>query len=530
LVFGVPERSDGSLLDTLVDYLARRQVLLVLDNCEHLVKVCAEVVEKLVRNCPGVCVLATSREPLRIEGEHAWRVPALAIPDLGSIVGPRELVQFSSAQLFVERAHAVQSDFVVTPRSAPVLAAICSRLEGLPLAIELAASWVRALGVEQILERLDDAFGLLVGGSRLAPSRQQTMRAALDWSYGLLAPLERIVFRRLAVFVGGWSLEATEEVCSDGGVAPREVLGLLTRLVDASLVQVDVRDGRARYRLLEPVRQYAHEQLGASGELDPLRRQHATWFEHFATRWETDANVGGPRRQDALAGLELERDNLRAALRWCLDQGDAPMGFRLARAHWTLWVVQGAWSEGRAWLIQLSALPDAAKDPAMRAVAQTIEGTLAWRQGSYARALELEREVLPILRQADEPWPLHAALADLGWIALYQGDYRAAQAHFDEELAVAREAGERVNEAIALNNQGWLALMQEDYSTAYARSEASLGVARAVGDAWAASVSLRISATVILRRGDLATRQEARRGVRSLESTDRREARPSVQP
>jgi predicted ATPase len=236
---------------------------------------------------------------------------------------------------------------------------------------------VRALGVEQILERLDNAFELLVGGSRTAPSRQQTMRATLDWSYGLLAPPEQIVFRRLAVFVGGWSLEAAEIVCSRGRVAPQDVLGLLTRLVDSSLVQVDQQDGWARYRLLEPVRQYAHERLVASGELDAVRLLHANWFQSFAEQLETDANVGGTRREAALAALELERDNLRAALRWSLDEGDTPMGFRLDRAHWHLWVVQGALSEGRAWLTQLAALPDAANDPIMWAVVQTIEATLA---------------------------------------------------------------------------------------------------------------------------------------------------------
>ena len=504
-VLGVRERSDRSLLDALVAFLARRQVLLVLDNCEHLVKACAELADTLLHGCPGVRLLATSREALHIPGERAWRVPSLAIPDPHSIVRHDELVRYSAAQLFVERAQAAQSNFGVTPRGAPVLAAICARLEGLPLAIELAAAWVRALGVEQILERLDDAFELLVGGSRLAPSRQQTMRATLDWSYGLLAPSEQIVFRRLAVFVGGWSLEAAEEVCSGSGVAPQDVLGLLTRLVDASLVQVDERDGRARYRLLEPVRQYAQARLGASGELDAVRYQHATCFQSFAERWETDANVGGPGRPAAHAALELERDNLRGALRWCLDQGDAPMGFGLGRAHWTLWVVQGALSEGRAWLSQLADLPDAAKAPAMRAVAQSIEATLAWRQGSYARAQELQREALPLLRQADDPWPLHAALVDSGLIAQHLGDYRAAQAHFDEALAVARAAGDRVHEAIALNNLGMLALVQEDYSTAYARSEASLATARAVGDAWAMSNSLHTLANVMLRQGDLAT-------------------------
>src|SRR5712692_2033504 len=188
----------------------------IVDNCEHLVKACAELADVFFHGCPSVRLLATSREPLHIAGERPWRVSSLAIPDPRSIASPDELVQFSSAQLFVERAQAVKSNFDVTPRSAPVLAAICARLEGLPLAIELAAACVRALGVEQILERLDDAFGLLVAGSRTAPSRQQTMRATLDWSYGLLAASEQIVFRRLAVFVGGWSLEAAEVVCSSG--------------------------------------------------------------------------------------------------------------------------------------------------------------------------------------------------------------------------------------------------------------------------------------------------------------------------
>jgi len=184
----VRERSDRSLLDALVAHLARRQVLLVLDNCEHFLRACAELADTLLRGCPGVHVLATSREALHIRGERAWRVPSLAIPDPRSVVRADELMQYSAAQLFVERAQAVRSNFGVTLRNAAVVAAICVRLEGLPLAIELAAAWVRALGVEQILERLDDAFGLLVGGSQLAPSRQQTMRATLDWSYGLLAP------------------------------------------------------------------------------------------------------------------------------------------------------------------------------------------------------------------------------------------------------------------------------------------------------------------------------------------------------
>src|SRR5262249_50588769 len=246
------------------------------------------------------------------------------------------------------------------PRTAGIVAAICAQLEGLPLALELAAAWVRALGVEQILERLDDTSGLLVGGSRSAPHRQQTMRATLDWSYGLLTEPERVIFYRLAVLAGGWSLEAAEVVCSGAEIGPQEeVLHLLTRLVDASLVQVDDLNGRARYRLLEPVRQYAHERLDASGDAEVIRRQHATFFASFAHQLETDANVGGPGHEAAHAALELEQDNLRAAMSWCLERGEAETGLGLVRAHWNLWVVRGQFTEGRAWATQIAALPDA---------------------------------------------------------------------------------------------------------------------------------------------------------------------------
>jgi len=333
-VLGVRGRPDRAVLDAVVAHLARRQALLVLDNCEHVVKVCAEVAYTLLQGCPGLRLLATSREPLHISGERAWRVPSLTLPDPASHVSVEQLVRYPAVELFVKRAVEVQADFVVSPANAPVVAAVSARLEGLPLAIELAAAWVRALGVEQILERLDNEFGLLVGGSRSAPNRQQTMRATLDWSYGLLGEPERLLFQRLAVFVGGWSLEAAEAICCGSGVALEEVLSLLTRLVDASLVQVEEHDRRARYRLLEPVRQYAREYLIAAHELDAMCRQHTDFFLSFAQRWGTDANLGGPDRQAALAALESEQDNLRAALRWCLERGEAEKGLSLGRAHW----------------------------------------------------------------------------------------------------------------------------------------------------------------------------------------------------
>jgi predicted ATPase/DNA-binding CsgD family transcriptional regulator len=505
---GVREQPKEVPSQTLVGWIGGRSLMLVLDNCEHLIDACAQLAAALLDACPNLRLLTTSREPLRISGERVWRVPSLGIPELRSVLLPDQVTQFPASQLFVQRARAVQSDFGITPRSAALVGAICARLEGLPLAIELAAAWVRVLGVDQILERLDDAFDLLVGGSRSAPSRQQTMRATMDWSYGLLTEAERVVFQRLAVFVGGWSLDAAENVCSDGRVERHDVLACLTRLVDASLVQVEEREERARYRLLEPIRQYAHMCLSASGELDATRRQHAASFLSYAQQWETDANFGGPGRQAGLTALEGELDNLRAALHWYLEQGDAEKGISLGRALWTFWVARGLYVEGRSWMAQLAALPDTAKAPAMRAVAQGIEATFAWRQGDYALAQSLFREALPHLRRTSATRLLTSVPLDLGAIAIQQGDLSRAQVHLEEALAAARAAGLRADEAIALGNLGRLALMQEAYPTARALCEESEALARAIGDELALCLALTFLQQVVLRQGELSTARQ----------------------
>jgi predicted ATPase/DNA-binding CsgD family transcriptional regulator len=503
---GLREQPNEAPSHTVASWIGARRLLLVLDNCEHLIEACAQLAAVLLDACPNLRLLTTSREPLRISGERVWRVPSLGIAEPGSRPPPDQVMQFASSQLFVQRAQAVQSDFGVTPGNAAVVAGICARLGGLPLAIELAAALVRVLGVEQILERLDDTFALLVGGSRSAPSRQQTMRAAMDWSYGLLTEAERVVFQRLALFVGGWSLDAAEEVCAGGRVDRPEVLGRLTRLVDASLVQVEQRQGEARYRLLEPIRQYAHAQLKASGEVEAVRGQHAAFFLSYAERWETDANYGGPGRQAALIALEREQDNLRATLQWCLEHGEAEKGIGLGRALWTFWVMRGLYTEGRSWLARLAALPAAAEAPAMRAVAQGIEASLAWRQGNYTEAQALFREVLPHLRQAQAHAPrlLHSVHIDLSAIALRQGGHAGARVHAEEALKASRAAGHRVDESIALHVLGWLALMQADYSTARALGEESRALARAVGDDEALCLALTTLAQVVLRQGDLS--------------------------
>jgi predicted ATPase/DNA-binding XRE family transcriptional regulator len=300
-VLGVRERPGEPFLTTLATALGPSRRLLVLDNCEHLVEACARVVEGLLQRCPKLRILATGREPLRIGAEVIWRVPSLTLPG-GSSTSIPDLVESEAVRLFVERAGAVQPRFALTTSNAAAVAEICRRLDGIPLAIELGAARTGMLTPEQIARHLSDRFRLLTTGSRTAPPRHQTLRATLDWSYGLLSEEERVLFRRLAAFAGGWSLEAAEDVCADGAVASRDttcdlespvphplsvvrpewVLGLLLGLVDKSLVFVEERDGQARYRMLETIREYALDQLGTSGEASDGHRRHARWAVRVA--------------------------------------------------------------------------------------------------------------------------------------------------------------------------------------------------------------------------------------------------------
>jgi predicted ATPase len=272
---GVPEQSDRPALEVLADALSMRRILIVLDNCEHLVESCAALADGVLRNCPDVRILTTSRQPLGVGGETIWRVPPLT--------------EAEALQIFVDRAQAVQPGWALTERSAPAVRHVCQRLDGIPLAIEFAAARVSVLAAEQIAARLGDRLVLLTTGNRTAPPRQQTLRATLDWSYGLLTPDERLVFDRLSVFAGGWSLEAAEVVCAGGRIQPANVLDLLTRLVDQSLVVADyAEDGPVRYRLLETLREYADQQLTQSRAADQVRERHALYFTGFAERNEPE--------------------------------------------------------------------------------------------------------------------------------------------------------------------------------------------------------------------------------------------------
>ncbi|MEJ7816454.1 MAG: AAA family ATPase, partial [Rubrobacter sp.] len=342
---GVREEPGRSPTETLSDYLGSKKLLLVLDNCEHLIEACAALAETLLRSCSELRVLATSREALGITGEVAWPVPSLSLPDLRRLPAVESLPQYESALLFVERAEAVKPDFALTEQNAPAVAQVCYRLDGIPLAIELAAARVKVLPVEQISERLDDCFRLLAAGSRTAMPRHRTLHATMDWSHELLPEAERTLFRRLSVFSGGFSLDAAEWVCAGEELERDEGLELLSHLVDKSLVVAREEGGEARYRLLETVRQYGWERLSESDEAVEFRERHAGYYLALAEEAEPELKREG--QVAWLERLERERDNLRAAMRWLLGRGELEEVARLGWALWLFWGIRAHFAEGR---------------------------------------------------------------------------------------------------------------------------------------------------------------------------------------
>jgi predicted ATPase/DNA-binding SARP family transcriptional activator len=454
---GVQEAPSQPLLQTLVEQLRPRQLLLVLDNCEHVVGACAQLAEGLLQRCPRLRVLATSREALGIAGETRYRVPSLSVPEGQRPAALEELGQYEAVRLFLERAGAVQPGFRLTPANAPGVAEVCRRLDGIPLAIELAAARVNALPVEKIAARLDDRFRLLTSGSRTALPRQQTLRATMDWSYDLLTEAERVLLGRLSVFAGGWTLAAAEAVCAGGGIEEWEVLDLLTRLVDQSLATyeepqeagwgprtVPAGTGGApwgpapgRYRLLETMRQYARDRLLEAGEAAVVRGRHYEWC--LALAEEAEPELYGAEQTAWLDRLEREHDNLRAALGWSGAHGEGKAGLRLGGALRWFWSVRGYWTEGREYLAGLLALPGAEARTAVRAKALHAAGWLAWHPGDFGAARVFDEQGLAIFQELGDKRGSADSLNHLGWVAYEQGDFGTARALLEECLAINRE-------------------------------------------------------------------------------------------
>ncbi len=395
--------SDRAPEVALAGHIGDRQQLLLLDNCEHLVEPVAHLVEALLSCCPNLTVLATSREPLRVPGEVTWRVPSLSLPKLVPGAPAEESLEAESVRLFTVRAGQASPGFELDDENAVAISALCHRLDGMPLAIELAAARVGVLTSAQIVERLDDSLDLLSGGSRTAMTRQQTLRATLAWSFDLLEPDEQILLRRLAVFAGSFGLEAAEDICAEDPLQRQEAVALLGRLIDKSLVHVEEGPGDRRYRLLETVRQYAAERLEEAGERSVFERRHRNWYIELA---ESDPTPAGdlPAR-DRLRRLDLERDNLRAALASALAD-DPQLALRLTVALWRFWLMRGYLAEGYRWLAAaLAAAPEHTADRARALLASCLVGL---RRGVHARLHEFGAESVAIFAELGD----HAGMFD----------------------------------------------------------------------------------------------------------------------
>jgi predicted ATPase/DNA-binding CsgD family transcriptional regulator len=502
-VLGVRERPERPLTETVVEHLRAKKLLLVLDNCEHLVEACAALAEALLRACPKIHILATSREALGIAGESAWLVPSLLLPGPKQLPPIEELRRYEALRLFTERARAVASSFELTEHNAPMVARLCRRLDGMPLAIELAAARVRVLSVEQIFSRLEDSFALLTGGSRTALPRQRTLRAAIDWSYELLSEKEQILLRRLSVFAGGFTLEAAEEVCSGEGIESEEVLDLLTSLVDKSLVLVAEHSEEARYRLLQTVRQYAREKLEESGEQPDLRRRHAGFFLKLAEGVEPKIN--GKDRELWLGRLDAEHDNLRAALAWSREEAEGETALRLSGALSWFWYHREYWSEWRRWLDGALAVRESSggsRWTAARAKALSGRGFLAWMQGDQDTARSKLEESVALWREVGDKQGLAQALRFLSGSFESRGDYAAARPLAEESVRLFREGEDAFGLGITLSRLGITALAQGDQAAAQAYLEEGVAICREIDDDWALALALRNLGIGALREGD----------------------------
>jgi len=498
---GRREEGGPTTLEVLLDYLAPRRLLLVLDNCEHLVAGCARVIEAVLRRAPGIKVLATSREVLRLPGEVVYAVPPLSLP-AGPDGDPAAVLASEAARLFLERAGLVRPPRPLDPQETRAVATIARRLEGIPLAIELAAARARVLALEQIVQRLDDRFRLLRRPARGAVPRQQTLRATMDWSYDLLLPEEQTLLARLAVFAGTFDLEAIEAVCADpqpGNGQGAGVLDLLTSLVDKSLVMVEPSTDVARYRLLDTVREYCRERLAAS-DLALLQDRHLRHYTAVAEAAEP--HLRGPAQQRWLLRLDREHDNLRAALGWSLRRPEAVgWGLRLAAALWWSWYRRGHYSEGRRWLRALLA-GGAGAPAALRLKALYAAAYLAWRQGDMGEAETYSLASVGLAQEHGEPLPLAYALLVRGIVVRAQRRLALARELHERSLALFRQAGHLEGVAWALRMLGIVEWHDGRMEPARARFAEACALLEQIGDGWAVTVCLSDLGHVAAHLGD----------------------------
>jgi predicted ATPase/DNA-binding CsgD family transcriptional regulator len=516
-VLNVPETPGRSLTENIIEDLRDLEILIVLDNCEHLVEACALLSDSLLRSCPSLSVLATSREALGVAGERSFPVPPLSSPQSLDL-STEKLEDFEAVRLFVERASYRRPDFALDARSGRAVAEICRRLDGMPLAIELAAAKTRVLSVEQISERLEDSFRLLKSESRTMDPRQRTLGAAIDWSYDLLDEPERVLLCRLAVFAGGFTLEAAEAVCSGEGIAEDEVLDLLSHLVDKSLLLAEEEGDEIRYRMLETVRQYGREKLEASGDLDPVSLRHAGFYLTLAEEAET--GLRGPDQVAYFRRLEKDIANFRAALSWTLDRADpseelAQLGLRLTVALWLFWNIEGS-TEGQRWVEE--ALRKSTRRTAFRARALGGAGWMSLWGGDYRRAISLLEESIALFRELNDTDEAAISLAYLGMTAVRQAD--------EEQVPRLCEEAETLRQEPSLGRRARAELLfflaaaassESDFPRAMGLFEESLAVFRELEDARGISRCLISFGMVsVMGRDYDQTESVARKGLESV--------------
>jgi predicted ATPase/class 3 adenylate cyclase len=504
---GVREEAGRTVLAIAIDHLRTRRALLVLDNCEHLIDACAQLADALLRACQDVKVLASSREPLSLTGEVVFRVPPLSLPDPRQMPPLEHVTDYEAIRLFVDRAVAAKPDFALTEANASVTAKVCERLDGIPLAIELAAARVRTLSIQQIAGHLDERFRLLTGGSRTALPRHQTLRGLIDWSHGLLVDHERALFRRLSAFIGGWTLDAAVAVCAFDGVERHDAVDLLGRLVDKSLVLMDDRDGEARYRMLETIREYGLEKLADSPDEETMRARHSEFWVGFAEAAE-------PRLQRSeqvawLARLDDDHDNMRAALRWSLDRDEIEPALRLGAALVPFWDTRGYVREGREWVDALLAKAGASPAQALttqgrRALAKVFDGAARMRArwSEFADNLDLQTRALQVWRELGDTRGIAEALNNLGDVSRLRGDRARSKEFVEEGLALFRGLGDKRGIAHALILRAELAADEGDHARARSLFEESVPLFEVIQDRRGLSHALVSLGGILTKQGD----------------------------
>ncbi len=504
-VIGVSEEPWRPLLDTLADALRPRRLLLALDNCEHLIDVCARICQRLLASAPGLRLIATSREPLRVAAERVWQVPPLSVAPASAPATAEEAQRYEAMRLFADRAAASLPGFAIGPDNAAAVAALCRALDGVPLAIELAAARVRALSVEQIAARLADRFALLTIGDRTAPARHRTLRATIDWSHELLTRTEQVLLRRLSVFCG-WSLEMAEQVCSDDDIPAGDILDLITALVDKSLVVLEPEVlGQARYRLLDTIRDYAAARLADAGEVATFRarlrdytlatteQNRAIGMAQVRAPWS--ARVGVFRRYDADAG------NVWQVLSQCRADADAEAGLRICTAVSPCWIARGTFAEGGEWLDSFLTVRAPAGPARVRGAALLARAQLAL-SSDPAAAESWAGQGLTLCQAAADGFWTAVALNLLAEIALHTGRMEEAASRAGEALSIAQAAGDGWNEGYALGTQAAIAGLRSRLREAQQLAEASIAVMRRIDQQWGASRALLGLGDLARLRGD----------------------------